>query len=162
MVPFIKTLIYLKFKKIHLSSMNSPSNLSSMISSRMLEIFSSLCVWLPLLFWPQNMLFSPPRNQLIHVSSNQSRWLHQHGKKTLTSLERAMKMMALNAYEKNGGSERLWKWWLWMEKKWLWIINEKLTPGLELWALNGKKMTLGHKWKIDSRLRTLGSKWKNK
>ena len=24
-----------------------------------------------------------------------------------------MKMMALNAYENDGGYERLWKWWLW-------------------------------------------------
>ena len=28
-------------------------------------------------------------------------------------LKKNNKIVALNAYENDGGSERLWKWWLW-------------------------------------------------
>ena len=33
-----------------------------------------------------------------------------------------MEMVALNAYG-NGGSERLWKWWLWMPIKIVMALN---------------------------------------
>ena len=56
-----------------------------------------------------------------------------------------------------------------MEKKWIWVINEKTTLGRELWARNGKEMTLDHKWKttlsrelwaLNGKEMTLGHKWK--